>query len=128
MPTAETIPDLLRAPAEEAPGDAGFFHLAATEWVGWSWAEYRDRASRAGAGLRANGIGRGDHVLLLVAEIDVAVTTLFGLWSIGAVPIFVGLPYRLDDIPGFVAELRRTARRLQARTLVVSDAFASLVE
>lgn len=92
MPPAETIPDLLRARAAEAPGDPGLFHHAGGEWVDWSWEEYRDRATRAGVGLRANGVGEGDHVLLLIAEIDVAVTTLFGLWAIGAVPIFVGLP------------------------------------
>jgi len=128
MPTAETIPGLLRARAGEAPGGHGLSHHADGEWVGWSWQEYRDRATRAGAGLRAAGVGPGDHVMLLIAEVDVAVTTLFGLWAAGAVPIFVGLPYRLDDVPGFVAELRRTARRLEARALVVSDAFASLVE
>ncbi len=66
--------------------------------------------------------------MLLIAEVDVAIATLFGLWAAGAVPIFVGLPYRLDDVAGFVAELRRTAQRLDARTLVVSDAFAWLVE
>ncbi|MEY2441536.1 MAG: hypothetical protein QOJ46_962, partial [bacterium] len=120
------IPDLLRARAADAPGEQGLVHRAGGDWAGWSWAEYRDRASRAGSGLRAAGVGPGDHVLLLIAEVDVAVTTLFGLWSIGAVPIFVGLPYRLDDIAAFVAELRHTAQRLDARTLVVSDAFATL--
>jgi acyl-CoA synthetase (AMP-forming)/AMP-acid ligase II len=128
VPDVAAIPDLLRARAASAPGEPGLFHHAGGAWVGWSWAEYRDRASRAGAGLRAAGVGPGDHVLLLIAEIDVAVTTLFGLWSIGAVPIFVGLPYRLDDVAAFVAELRHTAQRLDARTLVVSDAFASLVD
>jgi fatty-acyl-CoA synthase len=123
-----TIPELLYARAEQAPGEPGLFHHAGGEWAGWSWSEYRDRAARAGGGLRANGVERGDHVLLLIVEVDVAVTTLFGLWSTGAVPIFVGLPYRLDDVPAFVAELRRTARRLDASTLIVSDAFAELVE
>jgi acyl-CoA synthetase (AMP-forming)/AMP-acid ligase II len=120
------VPDLLRARADDAPGEPGLFHHAGGDWVGWSWEEYRDRASRAGSALRAAGVGPGDHVLLLIAEIDVAVTTLFGLWSIGAVPIFVGLPFRLDDVAAFVSQLRNTAQRLDARTLVVSDAFASL--
>lgn len=122
-----TIGELLLARAEQAPGEDGLFHHAGGEWVGWSWERYRDHAARAGAGLRAEGVRPGDHVLLLVAEIDVAVTTLFGLWAIGAVPIFVGLPYRLDDVAAFVAELRRTAQRLDARTLV-SDAFVGLVD
>ena len=123
-----TIPDLLRDRAARAPAEPGLFHYAGGEWAGWSWEQYRDRASRAAAGLRAEGVGPGDHVMLLIAEVDVAIATLFGLWAAGAVPIFVGLPYRLDDVAAFVAELRRTAARLDARRLVVSDGFASLVE
>lgn len=121
-----TIPALLRARADDAPGEAGLLHRPAGEWVGWSWSEYRDRASRAAGGLREAGIGRGDRVLLLVYEVDVAVSLLFGAWALGAVPILIGTPYRLDDVAGFVDELRRTAQRLDARTLIVSDAFAPL--
>ncbi len=121
-----TIPDLLRDRAAHAPADPGLFHYAGGEWAGWTWEHCRDRASGAAAGLRAAGVGPGDHVMLLIAEVDVAITTLFGLWAAGAVPIFVGLPYRLDDVASFVAELRRTAAGLEARTLVVSDAFAAL--
>jgi acyl-CoA synthetase (AMP-forming)/AMP-acid ligase II len=128
VPDLAAIPDLLRARADSAPGTPGLFVYADGDWAGWSWEEYRDRASRAGAGFRAAGVGPGDHVMLLIAEIDVAVTTLFGLWAVGAVPIFVGLPYRLDDVGAFVAELRHTAQRLDAGTLVVSDAFASLAD
>jgi acyl-CoA synthetase (AMP-forming)/AMP-acid ligase II len=119
-----TIAELLRARAEDAPGAPGFLHWADGDWACWSWAEYHDRAGRAGAGLRAAGIGRGDHIVLLVLEVDVAVTLIFGAWAIGAVPMLVGFPYRLDDVAGFVAGLRSTAQRLDAKALVVSDALA----
>ena len=125
-----TIAELLRARARERSrtSRASSTTPAASGWAGPgpSTATARRRRRRGPARRRASQ--PGDHVMLLIAEVDVAVATLFGVWALGAVPIFVGLPYRLDDIPAFVAELRRTARRLDARTLVVSDAFAALVD
>jgi fatty-acyl-CoA synthase len=120
-----TIGELLRARAAAAPDETGLEHYADGAWVGWSWARYRDGAARAGAGLRAAGIGRADHVVLLVIEVDVAIELLFGAWAVGAVPILIGFPYRMSDPQAFVAELRRTAQRLRAKALVVSDALAS---
>ena len=122
-----TIPDLLHARAGEAPDAPGFFHVADGQWASWTWERYRERAALAGSGLRAAGIGRGDHVMLLVAEVDVAVSVLFGAWAVGAVPILVGLPSRLTDATAFVADLRRTAQRLHAATLVVSDMVTAFV-
>jgi fatty-acyl-CoA synthase len=119
-----TIAELLRARAEQAPGEIGLAHWADGDWVTWSWAQYAARAGRAGAGLRAAGIGRGDHVMLLIVEVDVAIELLFGAWAIGAVPILAGLPYRLTDAEAFLGELRATARRMATDTIVVSDAFA----
>jgi acyl-CoA synthetase (AMP-forming)/AMP-acid ligase II len=132
MTTAEaggghaTVAQLLRARAEEAPDALGVV-LGALDggWLEWSWAEYWEQARRAGAGLRAAGIGAGDHVVMLVLEVDTAVKLLFGAWAIGAVPILVGVPYRLTDVAGFAVELGRTAQRLDARALIVSDAFAA---
>jgi fatty-acyl-CoA synthase len=121
-----TVAHLLRARADAAPDEAAVFCAGDGDWTRWSWSEYRDRAERAGAGLRACGIGRGDHVVMLVIEVDVALALLFGAWAIGAVPILVGVPYRLTDVAGFAAELQRTAQRLDARALVLSDAFAAV--
>jgi oxygen-independent coproporphyrinogen-3 oxidase len=53
-----TVAQLLRARAHDAP-DALGVALAADDggWIEWSWAEYWEHARRAGAGLRAAGIG-----------------------------------------------------------------------
>lgn len=119
-----TVAQLLRARAEATPDALGVVLAGDAGWIEWSWAQYWEQARRAGAGLRAAGIGPGDHVVMLIGEVDVAVRMLFGAWAIGAVPILIGVPYRLTDVAAFAAELGRTAQRLGARTLLVSDAFA----
>jgi acyl-CoA synthetase (AMP-forming)/AMP-acid ligase II len=124
MAEPATIAELLAARAERVPGELGLAYWAGGVWSGWSWERYRDGAARAAGGLRAAGIERGDRVMLLVLEVDVTIELLFGAWAIGAVPVLVGLPYRLDDVGGFLDELRRTAQRLDAKALVVSEAFA----
>jgi acyl-CoA synthetase (AMP-forming)/AMP-acid ligase II len=62
---------------------------------------------------------------MLVPEVKPVVSCLFGVWALGAVPIQVGVPFRLTDIGAFLDQLRATARRLGARALVVSRALAA---
>jgi fatty-acyl-CoA synthase len=125
--SAATIAGLLRARAEQTPDAPGYCFRADGEWTGWSWSDYWEHAAGAGAGLREEGVRPGDRVLMFVADVQAAVATLFGAWAIGAVPIQVGAPYRLTDPAAFVRELGRTADRLSARALVVSEAFAAPV-
>jgi fatty-acyl-CoA synthase len=122
----QTIPTLLRARAEQAPDEPGYFYREEAAWVGWSWREYWENARRAGSGLRATGLGPGDRVLMLVTDVQEAVPTLFGVWAMGGVPVQVGAPYRLTDVAGFVRELGSAAQRLSAKALVVSSELAPL--
>jgi len=94
-------------------------------WAAWNWAEFWHAARGAGAGLRAAGVRPGDHVLILEPEIRTAVTCLFGLWAVGAVPIPVALPAALPDPAAFLDRLRKTARRLDARAVLVPRALAA---
>ncbi len=77
------------------------------------------RASRG----RARGL-RG----LLALEPEVGATLVLGAWILGAVPIQIGAPYRLDDVGRFLRELEATAERLDARLLVVSESLAAFAE
>ncbi|MDC0672820.1 AMP-binding protein [Nannocystis radixulma] len=123
--TARTLAGLLKARAEtHADAIALRCRVAGDEWRERSWAAYWDGARRAAAGLWARGVRPGDHLLMLVTDVESAVLTLFGAWSIGAVPIQVGLPFRLGDVAGFIAQLEDTAARLDARALVLSRALA----
>ena len=76
-------------------------------------------------GLRAAGVGPGDRVLMLVPEVNLTVHLLFGAWAAGAVPVQVGLPYRMSDLSAFVGGLRGLAEQTGAVRLVVSRALAS---
>lgn len=94
-------------------------------WTSWSFAQYLEEATRAAAGLRAAGVAGGDHVLALVVEPEAAAALILGAWIVGAVPIQVGIPYRLTDTAAFVRELGDMATRLRSRFLVVSEQFAA---
>lgn len=123
--SARTLAGLLKARAESrAEAIALRCRVSGDEWREYTWAGYWDGARRAAAGLWARGVRPGDHLLMLVTDVESAVLTLFGAWSIGAVPIQVGLPFRLTDVAGFIAQLEDTAARLDARALVLSAALA----
>lgn len=121
---AHTVAGLLRARAGARSGDVALRCRAGDQWREHTWASYWNGARRAASGLWARGIRPGDHLLLLVIDVEAAIFTLFGAWSIGAVPIPIGLPFRLDDLGGFIARLRETAQRLDASALVLSAALA----
>jgi acyl-CoA synthetase (AMP-forming)/AMP-acid ligase II len=93
-------------------------------WTEHSWGEFWAMARGCAAGLAAAGVRPGDIVLVLVPEVRPAVTALFGLWTVGAVPIAVGLPFALTDPAAFLDRLDRTAEQLGAQTLLIPAALA----
>lgn len=125
MTTApRTLAEILRERAETRGQRVALGFRRGGEWRSWTFSEYFEEVERAAAGLGALGVATGDHVLVLVVEPEQAATLTLGSWYCGAVPIQVGIPYRLTDPGRFVSELEETARRLRASTLVVSDQFA----
>jgi acyl-CoA synthetase (AMP-forming)/AMP-acid ligase II len=65
-------------------------------------------------------------VLLLVPEVRPSVSTLFGVWALGAVPSILGVPYRLADLDAYLEQLRGTAKKLDAKALVLSGMLAGM--
>jgi fatty-acyl-CoA synthase len=94
------------------------------DWVMWTWGEFWSIACGAAAGLAMAGIRPGHRVMLVVPEVRPAVTALFGIWALGAVPIPVGVPFALNDPAAFLDRLAAMARRLGAETLLLSSTFA----
>ncbi len=120
-----TIAGLLRHRADWISDETAIRFREGQVWEAWTWARFWEEARRVEAGLWEAGLRPGDRVLLLVPEIKTAVATLFGIWALGAVPIQIGVPFRLTDVGGFIDQLRQTAQKLSARALVVSSALAA---
>jgi len=116
-----TLLALLR---DRARSDAPGLHLGP---VTWSWAEYWTQVQRAAAGLRAAGIGRGDHVVVLAIDCATAVRTILGAWALGAVVTPVGVPLRADDVTACARHVAECAALVDAVAIIAPRAAAQLV-
>ncbi|CAM3640574.1 (2,3-dihydroxybenzoyl)adenylate synthase [Tsukamurella ocularis] len=74
----------------------------AGEPVRLSYRDLDDAAAATAAGLRARGIAEGDRVVLQLPNTAEFVTTLFGLFRIGAVPVFALPAHRRSELVHFV--------------------------
>ncbi len=93
-------------------------------WTEKTWAEFWAAAANAAASLLAFGVKPGDRVLMLVPDVEPSVIALFGLWTIGAIPIQVGQPNTIRQRPEFLANLPSTAHRLGASFLITTPTIA----
>ncbi|MET8699407.1 (2,3-dihydroxybenzoyl)adenylate synthase [Kitasatospora sp. NPDC004723] len=69
----------------------------------WTYAELDRRADRTAAGLRALGIGRGDRVVVQLPNTAEFFEVVFGLFRIGALPVFALPAHRYTEISYFCA-------------------------
>ncbi|MDP3940417.1 MAG: AMP-binding protein [Deltaproteobacteria bacterium] len=118
---SRTPAGLLRVRAETRPDELALRIKEGEGWEEWTWSQYWREAQSAAVRLREEGVRPGDHVLMLIPEVRPAIAHLFGLWTLGAVPIQVGLPYRLTDVAAFIRQLEATARHVEARLLLLSQ-------
>jgi fatty-acyl-CoA synthase len=120
-----TLAGILRSRADSPLVDRTAIRFKEGEsWVEWNWGRYWETARQVAAGLYAAGVRPGDHILMVVPEVQTAVSSLFGAWALGAVPCQVGLPFQLTDPVPFLERLAATANRLDARALVLSASLA----
>ncbi len=113
---------LERAGRNPEEGEGGLRFVDRAERATWfGWAEVRDRALTACAGLQALGIERGDRVALVFPTGIEFFTAFFGTLLAGAVPAPLYPPARLGRTGEY---LRRTARMLERSgcRLVLADA------
>jgi len=76
-------------------------------------------AERAGV-LIATGLGRGDHVVLVIPERQEFVLTFLGcLWA-GIVPVPVAPPMGIDQLTAYIERSRHIVHASKARTLVTT--------
>jgi acyl-CoA synthetase (AMP-forming)/AMP-acid ligase II len=118
---------MLKLRASEEPDSLAVRFYERGEWVEWTWRQYWNAAEAAAAYFREAGVSRGDHVLMLAPPVRPAAAALFGLWAMGAIPIQIGLPFQPRDRQAFFDNLPETARRLDARFLLIAPAHATAI-
>ncbi|MFB7335402.1 AMP-dependent synthetase/ligase [Streptomyces adustus] len=117
-PADRTLPQLLARNAREHPGLPGLSWQPADQdgdWTTYSWAEIHEHTRCLAAGYRALGVGRGDHVLLMMANRPEHWLSDLALVRLGAVPVSVygtAAPEQITHI----------ARNCRARLAVVEGA------
>ncbi|MGA2716178.1 MAG: long-chain fatty acid--CoA ligase [Bryobacteraceae bacterium] len=62
--TANTIPELLRAAGAQHGGKLALRQPSGKDVQTWTWSQYLEAAGEIASGLRAIGLGKGDHVAL----------------------------------------------------------------
>ena len=118
--TPETFVDFLPdAAARFGAAEA----LVASDVVGESvrltYRELDTAAAAAALRLRARGIGSGDRVVLQLPNTVEFVIVLFGLFRIGAVPVFALPAHRRSELTHFVRASGATALRRGFRMVLL---------
>src|ERR1700754_914898 len=96
---ATTLGDLLMRSAENRPDHEAIVFPHAR----FSYGEVADRAKLAARSLAALGVGRGDHVGLLMPNCPDFVFSFFGIQLLGAVAVPINTRFRAREL-AFVVE------------------------
>jgi fatty-acyl-CoA synthase len=91
-----------------------------------SFATLEADAARAASALREHGVERGDRVCILGPTNAALVSTLFGTWAAGAVPVVLSLPRRSSDLDAFVQDVIARTDKADASLLAVSQQLLEL--
>ncbi|MFI6339028.1 AMP-dependent synthetase/ligase [Streptomyces sp. NPDC050535] len=117
-PADRTLPQLLARNARDYPQLPGLSWQSPDPDGGWStfsWAEIHERTRSLAAGYRVLGVGRGDHVLLMMSNRPEHWLSDLALVRLGAIPVSVygtSAPEQITHI----------ARNCRARLAVVEGA------
>ncbi|MEV6166716.1 (2,3-dihydroxybenzoyl)adenylate synthase [Streptomyces sp. NPDC051954] len=69
----------------------------------WTYRELDERADRLAAGFAARGISRGDRVVVQLPNVGEFIEVVFGLFRIGALPVYALPAHRESEIGHFCA-------------------------
>ncbi|MFF0205648.1 (2,3-dihydroxybenzoyl)adenylate synthase [Streptomyces sp. NPDC005017] len=98
--SGETFGEMLRTRADLHPDRIAVVDPAGTGRR-WTYAELDSRADRLAAGLRADGVRRGDRVVVQLPNVAEFFETVFALFRIGALPVFALPAHRDTEISYF---------------------------
>ena len=109
---------------ERARDHYGDAPVAVDRYRSLTWSDVRHSAHKVGNLLRGLGIAEGDAVIVQLPNAAVHMEAIFGIWSIGAVPVFALPAHGADD----VAHFARTAPAGVRIAAVPRDKHAKRVE
>ena len=115
---AATIPDALTRSATTDRGITLIDRELADQRL--SFADVAVAARRTAGALRDRGVEPGDRVCILGPTTADLVLTLFGTWTLGAVPVVLSLPRRMSDLDAFVEEVVARTDKADASMLAVA--------
>lgn len=75
--------------------------VAVDRYRSLTWSDVRHSAHKVGNLLRGRGIAAGDAVIVQLPNAAVHMEAIFGIWSIGAVPVFALPAHGADDVAHF---------------------------
>lgn len=109
---------------ERARDHYGDAPVAVDRYRSLTWSDVRHSAHKVGNLLRGLGIAEGDAVIVQLPNAAVHMEAIFGIWSIGAIPVFALPAHGADD----VAHFARTAPAGVRIAAVPRDKHAKRVE
>jgi fatty-acyl-CoA synthase len=89
-----------------------------------SYVDLLHEADTAGRNLYACGLRPGARVGIVSPTSRRFLSSLFGAWLVGAVPIIMPLPHRASEVAATVAEVRRRLDFVGATQVIVADEIA----
>lgn len=90
-----------------------------TDTATWTYAQAAQRVDRIAAGLRALGVGHGDHVAVVLANVADFVAVRYAIARLGAVTVPINVANRTEEL-GFILG------RSDASVLITMDRFRGL--
>ncbi|NTV67200.1 MAG: long-chain fatty acid--CoA ligase [Chlorobaculum sp.] len=91
---AITMLDLLRDAAREHPDDVAFLFMGST----LSWRELELKSNAFASALRAQGVGKGDRVAVLMPNSPQIIIAEFGIWKAGGIVVLLNPLYTEHEL------------------------------
>ncbi|NUR04148.1 MAG: AMP-binding protein [Streptomyces sp.] len=124
--SAATIPEALRLAGTTGRGVTLVDHGLNSTFLGYK--DLHEAAGRVADALRRKGIAPGDRVCVLSSTSAEMLSTLYGVWWAGAVPVILPLPGRGTPFEEYFAEVLRRMDACRAALLVAADDLVQPVE